>query len=113
MGVARIGFQECYHDSMRQVTLRLTDDLLDGVKQAAEARGQSVNAWVAAVLSAAVDPDLAGDEAEQMRSRLARAGLLAEFPPPAHRPDHGRVARARAAAGRGRPLSDLVSEDRR
>lgn len=113
MGAARIGFQECYHDSMRQVTLRLPDDLLDHLKQAAEARGQSVNAWVSAVLAAAVDPELAGDEAEQVRSRLARAGLLAQFPRPAQRPDEARLARARSAAGRGRPLSDLVSEDRR
>ncbi|MBA3261364.1 MAG: toxin-antitoxin system HicB family antitoxin, partial [Thermoleophilaceae bacterium] len=59
---------------MRQVTLRLPDELSDRLKQAAAERGDSVNAYASAVLSAAVDPELAGDEAARVRERLARAG---------------------------------------
>jgi hypothetical protein len=48
----------------------------------------------------------------RLRERLARAGLLAPLEGARTRPDAGRVAAARAAAGRGRPLSDLVDEGR-
>ena len=37
----------------------------------------SVNAWISEVLQAALDPDNAGSELEQIKMRLARAGLLA------------------------------------
>ncbi|MGH9189644.1 MAG: transcriptional regulator [Acidimicrobiales bacterium] len=102
---------------MSQLTLRLEENLAGQVKSAAAARGMSVNRWASSVLRAAVDPDLAGDEAERLRARLVRAGLLQ---PPSEtreggakaRPDARAVARARARAGRGRRLADLVSEDR-
>lgn len=98
---------------MAQLTLRLSEELADELRAAAAARGQSLNAWATAVLRAAVDPDLAGDEAERVRARLARAGLLSTEPPQrAHRPSRRKVDEARAAAGRGRRLSDIVTEER-
>jgi plasmid stability protein len=100
---------------MTQMTLRLPDGLAERLKQAARAHGSSLNRYACAVLAAAVDPDLAGDEAARLRERLRQAGLLAPIPPetrPARRPDRAAVAEARAAAGRGRPLADLVTEDR-
>jgi hypothetical protein len=100
---------------MIQLTLRLPEELAERVKRAAQRRGSSVNRFACAVLAAAVDPELAGDEMARLRERLDRAGLLAAMPPatrPVRRPDPAAVAAARAAAGRGRPLADLVSEDR-
>jgi len=98
---------------MKQVTLRLSEDLVDQLKAAAAASGNSLNGWVTVVLGAAVDPDLEDDETERVRARLRRAGLLVEEPRRSvKRPDEERLARARAAAGRGRPLSDFVSEGR-
>ena len=83
------------------------------MKQAAAASGKSLNAWATAVLTAAVDPNLAGDEAQRVRERLARAGLLMVVPERnLKRPRAVAVAQARALAGRGRPLADLVSDDR-
>jgi hypothetical protein len=98
---------------MKQVTLRVDDRLADFLKQAAAARSESVNAYAQAVLSAAVDPDLAGDEAAQLRERLSRAGLL-EIPSPVSHPapDDATLAGARRRAGRGRPISSLIVEDR-
>jgi hypothetical protein len=99
---------------MKQVTLRLDDRLAAFLKQAAAARSESVNTYVQTVLSAAVDPTYAGDEAAQMIERLRRAGLLAavmQTPDPA--PDAAALAAARKRAGRGQPLSSLVAEDRR
>jgi predicted transcriptional regulator len=99
---------------MRQVTLRLPDELADRLKEAAHAQERSVNGYAAAVLAAAVDPELAGDEATRVRERLARAGLLAPTSARARRrPSKAAVARARKRAGKGRALSELVSEGRR
>ncbi|MCK9250622.1 MAG: hypothetical protein M0P31_16795 [Solirubrobacteraceae bacterium] len=97
---------------MKQVTLRLDDDLARGVAGAAAERGTSVNAFAAAVLAAAVDPDLAGDEAERIRARLRARGLLASPPSTAIAVDPDALVTARAAAGRGRPLSAFVGDGR-
>lgn len=99
---------------MHQLTLRISDDLADRLKHAAAGRGDSVNAYATSVLGAAVDPELAGDEIERVRERLGRAGLLAlRTPSRRGRPDASELAEARQRAGRGQPLSDLVSEGRR
>lgn len=100
--------------SVRQVTLRLPDELVERLKEAARAQERSVNGYATAVLAAAVDPELAGDEAARVRERLARAGLLAPTSATARRPpSKAAVARARKRAGKGRALADLVSEGRR
>jgi hypothetical protein len=98
---------------MSQLTVRMDEELAQQVRAHAGAAGRSVNGWVVDVLHAAVDPELAGSEAERTRARLARAGLLAA---PAAAvgagPDEERLRAARRAAGRGVPLSELVSGDR-
>jgi hypothetical protein len=89
-------------------------ELAEQLKGAARDREESVNGYAVKVLSAAVDPDLAGDEITGLKERLARAGLL--LTPerlPTKRPSTRTLDRARAAAGRGRPLSDFVAEGRR
>ena len=99
---------------MVQLTLRLPEDLVDRLRVAARTRRQSVNGLASAVLGAAVDPAYAGDEAQALRERLARAGLLMVAGPGRRpRPSRAAVAKARAAAGRGRSLSRLVAEGRR
>jgi hypothetical protein len=105
---------ECYHDIVVQLTLRLPDQLVARVKEAARARSYSVNRWATLVLSAAVDPDLAADSFERTRERLAMAGLLEvdDDPRPRPRPDRALLAEARAAGSRGTPASQLISEDR-
>lgn len=98
---------------MVQLTLRVPDALAEDLKRVAAARGQSVNALATQALSALVDPGLAADSAQRLRERLARAGLLAEVPAlDREPPDDEALRRARAAAGRGKPLSDYVSEGR-
>jgi plasmid stability protein len=96
-----------------QLSLRLADDLAKEVKMRAAASGRSVNGWIVAVLRAAVDPELADSEAERIRARLARAGLLVVPTGTASaRPEPTRLQAARRAAGRGTPLSQLVTENR-
>lgn len=99
---------------MAQLTIRAREELIRRVQAAAVARGSSMNEYVTGVLDAATNPDLAGDEVERIRERLAVAGLLDEpSARPTTRPSEGQVAAARAAAATGRRLSQLVSDDRR
>ena len=99
--------------AMAQLTLRLDDDLARHLKAKAKEEGRSVNALAVSTLRALVDPEFAGDERSRLHERLKRAGILAEFPR-LNRPrqDPEVVARARAEAGKGKLVSDIISEDR-
>lgn len=97
---------------MAQMSWRSSDELAERVRRAARASGRSMNDYVTAVLDAATDPDLAGDDATALRERLERAGLLAPAGHPRARPAAADVARARAAASVGTPLSSLVDQGR-
>lgn len=97
---------------MGTVTWRAAAELVQRVREAAQRQGKSMNEYLTQVLDAATDPELAGDEQTRVRERLRRAGLLAEEGSPRERPDPTAVAQARAAAGLGTPLSQLVTEDR-
>jgi hypothetical protein len=93
---------------MGQMTWRMSDQLLGRVRKAAKREGRSMNDFVTAVLEAATNPELAGDERERLRERLAAAGLLVPPGPPRERPDAAAVAKARREAGRGTPLREYV-----
>jgi len=97
---------------MAQVSWRAADELVERVKSAAVARGMSLNEFMTRVLEAAVDPEMAVDERTRVYERLARAGLVVPPGEPRPRPPAEEFRRAREVAGRGTPLSDLVSEDR-
>ena len=97
---------------MAQMTWRPTEELLERVRRAARGQGRSMNDYLNAVLDVATDPNLAGTEAERLRERLDDAGLLAPPGRRRHRPSSKEVARARAAAAKGTPLSELVNKGR-
>lgn len=97
---------------MQQVTWRAADELVEQVRSVAAHSGQSMNEFLTRVLQAVTDPELSGSEAERVRERLARAGLLAPPGSVRTRPPADAVARARKAAGAGTPLADIVSRDR-
>lgn len=102
-----------YPGDMAQVTWRASDALVDRVRRAAASRGASVNEYVTQVLDAATDPDLAGSETAAVRERLERAGLLVHPSASARRaPTTGQLAEARARAGRGTPLSEIIADSR-
>ncbi len=95
------------------MTWRAPEELLERVRRQAAEHGRSLNDWVTAVLDAASDPSTAGSEAARLRERLGRAGLLEPTDTTAaRRPEAGALARARAAAGHGTSLSELVREGR-
>lgn len=100
---------------MQQFSVRLPDDQGDAVRRLAAARGRSVNQTFSDLVAAATDPATAADEAGALRERLDRAGLAfdAAALPDAAPPSPDALARARAAAGRGTPLAEIVAEGRR
>lgn len=97
---------------MSQVTWRAPDELVERVRKAAERAGRSLNDYLTRLAEAAVDPDLAGDERERLRERLARAGLIVPPGPTRRRPDRAVVASAERRAGAGTSLSELVKRER-
>jgi hypothetical protein len=99
---------------MAQMTWRVSDELLEQVRRHAQRQGRSLNDWVTTVMAAASDPAYATDEAAALRERLDRAGLLeAPTGDAPRRPAARQVAAARARAGTGEQLSDLVIDQRR
>jgi hypothetical protein len=99
---------------MTQVTWRASDELVQRVREAAERQGRSLNDYLTRLAEAAVDPELAGDDVERLRERLARAGLIVASAAGTsrRRPDQQALARARRRAGSGTPLADLVKQGR-
>ncbi len=97
---------------MAQMTWRADDDLLEHVRFQAAESGRSMNDFVTAVLRTVTDPDYAEPGVERLRARLARAGLLAPATRQGERPDQAAFEAARAQAGAGTPLSDIVAADR-
>lgn len=97
---------------MEQVTWRAPASLVERVRRAAKRQHRSMNDYVTAVLDAATNPRLASSDAERLRERLDQAGLLADPGEHRTRPPREQTANARRHAGRGRPLSQIVSEDR-
>lgn len=99
---------------MHQFSVRLSDDRAMAIKRLAHARGRSVNQTFEDLVVAATDPDHAGGADAALRERLARADLVwdASALGAGARPDPASLASARAAAGRGTSLSEVVSEQR-
>lgn len=100
---------------MKQFSVRLSDEAGRAVRRLAAARGASVNQTFEDLVTAATDPALANDDRQALRERLARAGLVFDLSavPDVEAPTEEEFTRARAAAARGTPLAQLVSEGRR
>lgn len=94
---------------MAQVTWRTSGPLIERVQNLAAAQGVSMNEFLTRVLTIATDSDEADPLAVRLRDRLRAAGVLAEGTAMAGRPGERELAQAKAAAGTGVALSDVVS----
>lgn len=100
---------------MAQISLRIPDELAEDIKSDAKAKNLSVNGYITYILRSVSDPEFGGSEAERVRERLRRAGLLEEWvdEPAIEPPSQEELKRIRAKASRGTSLTDLVLEERR
>jgi len=100
---------------MAQFSLRIPDELAEDLKADARRQKLSVNGYITHILSSVSDPNYGGTEAERVRERLRRAGLLEELSDEleVERPAGEDFERARASAGKGKSLSDYVIDGRR
>ncbi|TFC17385.1 transcriptional regulator [Cryobacterium algoritolerans] len=94
---------------MGQVTWRAPEALIERVQHLAAAEGVSMNAFLSRVLTLATESDESDPLVLRLRNRLRAAGMLAEGAPTGPRPSKTDFARARAAAGEGIALSDVVT----
>jgi plasmid stability protein len=97
-------------NSMKQLLLRVPDEIHHRLAARAARAGQSVNAVANEILDAAVDAD-EGDRRARLRARAASLGLLRSTPSTA--PSPARRSRVIATAkGTGPVLDQLLSEER-
>jgi plasmid stability protein len=92
---------------MRQMITRVEDDLHVRVKEAAAARGMSVNAFVVETLAAAVGTET---PREAVRRRAEATGRRVVPPPPDESPSWADVIDA--GAGAGDAVSRALAEER-
>lgn len=95
---------------MKQLLLRVPDDVHRRLATRAARAGQSINAVANEILDAAVDADQ-GDRRARLRARAATLGLLSSTRSPAVEP----VERQRiiaSAKGTGRVIDGFLNEER-
>ena len=92
---------------MRQVITRVEDELHARLKEAAAARGMSVNAFVVDALAIAVGETTAR---EVVQRRAQATGMRVIPPAPDHTPTWDEVEAAGAEAGSA--VSDALAEER-
>lgn len=95
---------------MKQLLLRVPDEMHRRLAARAERAGQSVNAVANKILEAAVDTDQ-GDRRTRLRARVSTLGLLRSAPAPAISPDRRQQIIA-SAAGLGPVVDQLLTDDR-
>lgn len=80
---------------MRQLILRVSDDLHQRIKARARREGTSVNAWVRDLLDVTVDADVAEDRQARADAKAAALGMLVDIDaPPMSEADRERGRRA-------------------
>lgn len=95
---------------MRQLLLRVPDDVHRRLAARAEREGRSVNSVANEILDAAVDADR-GDPRSRLRAKALAAGVLREVP--AQRVDAGRRSEVLdTMRGIGPLLDELLDEER-
>jgi antitoxin FitA len=92
---------------MKQLLLRLDDDLHRRLRERAAREGRSTNRLVTELLAEAIEGD---DDRAVLRRRLAAAGMLVT--PPIVRPLRSRDEVIESTRGAGTAVSDALFEER-
>jgi plasmid stability protein len=95
---------------MKQLLLRVPEDLHRRIAARAAREGRSMNAVAGAILDAATDADI-GTPQERLRARAAALGMLSEVPAaPVSMAERERIIAS--TRGVGQVLDRIVAEDR-
>jgi plasmid stability protein len=95
---------------VRQLLLRVPEDLHRRIAARAAREGRSMNAVAGAILDAATDTDI-GTPRERLRGRAAALGMLSELDaPPVSKAERERILAS--TRGIGPILDRLIDEDR-
>jgi plasmid stability protein len=99
---------------VKQVLLRVPDDVHQRLTERAAAERRSVNALATEILDRGVDASAGSSERSRVVAKARRLGLLAEAPPgqPVDDPEGARAAALRASRGIGPLLDALLDEGR-
>ncbi|MER6829983.1 hypothetical protein ABT352_28640 [Streptosporangium sp. NPDC000563] len=96
---------------MKQLLLRIDDDLHRRITRRARRTGRSINATAGEILAHGVS-DEALDARAELRARARRLGVLAERPPSPPVTEADRERALAATEGAGPVLDDLWAEGR-
>jgi plasmid stability protein len=95
---------------MKQLLLRVPEDLHRRIAARAAREGRSMNAVAGAILDAATDADI-GTPQERLRARAAALGMLSEVPAaPVNTAERERIIAT--TRGVGQVLDRILAEDR-
>jgi plasmid stability protein len=95
---------------MKQLLLRVPEDLHRRIAARAAREGRSMNAVAGAILDAATDADI-GTPQERLRARAAALGMLSEVPAlPVSTVERQRIIAS--TRGVGQVLDRILAEDR-
>jgi plasmid stability protein len=97
---------------VKQLILRVSDDLHRRIAARAAREGKSVNAWANGLLDATVDADLETfSRQERLRAKAAALGMLVEIDAPPADEEERRLGRA-ALAELAPEIVRILEEDR-
>jgi plasmid stability protein len=98
---------------MKQLLLRVPEDLHQRIRARAAREGRSMNAVAGAMLDAATDADLSAPPTpqERLRARARALGMLSEVPArPVSKAERDRIIAS--TRGIGKVLDRIITEDR-
>jgi hypothetical protein len=99
--------------SMKQLLLRVPEDLHRRIRARAAREGRSMNAVAGTMLDAATDADLSAPPTpqERLRARARALGMLSEVPArPVSKAERDRIIAS--TRGIGKVLDRIIAEDR-
>jgi plasmid stability protein len=96
---------------MKQLILRISDDLHRRIAARAAREGRSMNSWVNVLLDATVDADVAGDRQARLHAKAAELGMLISLDT---EPIHEQAYRdaIESTRGLGPVLDDILADER-
>lgn len=96
---------------MKQLILRVSEDLHRRIAARADREGMSMNKWLNHIVDATVDADIAEDRQTRLTAKAAELGILARIEAPDMTEEEARLARE-AFEALAPEVVRIIEEDR-